>query len=118
MLKYCARCGKFHDINYRHPDYNRHKGNAVDRFHQSSEWTAKSLEIRERDHFMCLVCLADDIISTDDTSVHHINKVADSWEQRLDDDNLITLCDMHHKMADRGEISKEILRDLVLKQYK
>ena len=52
MLKYCARCGKFHDINYRHPDYNRHKGNAVDRFHQSSEWTAKSLEIRERDHFM------------------------------------------------------------------
>ena len=46
-------------------------------------------------------------------SVHHIIPLAVAWEKRLDDDNLITLCGLHHEMAERGEIKADELRCMV-----
>ncbi len=47
-------------------------------------------------------------------SVHHIDSLAEAWEKRLDDDNLICLCSLHHEQADNGEIDKELLKKLAV----
>ncbi len=36
--------------------------------------------------------------------------IADAWDDRLNDDNLITLCREHHEMAEQGKIDKAMLR--------
>ena len=45
--------------------------------------------------------------------VHHIEKLTENYDKRLDNDNLITLCVYHHKLADNGEIPKEELKELI-----
>lgn len=47
-------------------------------------------------------------------SVHHIDSLAEAWEKRLDDDNLISLCSCHHEQAENGEIDKDLLKKLAL----
>ena len=42
--------------------------------------------------------------------MHHIVPITDAWDDRLNDDNLITLCREHHEMAEQGKISRETLR--------
>ncbi len=45
-------------------------------------------------------------------SVHHIVPLAEDFNRRLDDGNLITLCGFHHEQAERGVISRELLLEL------
>lgn len=47
-------------------------------------------------------------------SVHHIDSLAEAWEKRLDDDNLICLCSLHHEQAENGEIDKDLLKKLAV----
>lgn len=44
---------------------------------------------------------------------HHIISIAEDYNKRLDNDNIITLCQMHHKMAERGEIPREVLFEIL-----
>ena len=77
-------------------------------------------EIKERDLYLCRAC-AENIPPTirqynyEELEVHHIVKLADDYERRLDNDNLITLCVLHHKMADKGLIKPSQLTALVNK---
>ena len=48
--------------------------------------------------------------------VHHIISIEEDYDKRLDSKNLITLCLLHHKMAEQSEISLEILLKLVPKE--
>ena len=41
--------------------------------------------------------------------MHHIVPLEEDFERRLDDTNLLTLCERHHKAADRGEIDRDTL---------
>lgn len=121
MLKTCARCGKIVDENHICP-YKKYrkknKDSKADRFRSTKAWTDKSLEIRTRDRYLCKVCEAN-LYNTvrqfnyDKLEVHHIIKVTEDYNKRLDNDNLISLCAYHHKLADNGEIPKEILQDLI-----
>jgi len=45
----------------------------------------------------------------DGLEVHHIVPLAEDFDRRLDDDNLITLCQAHHKAAERGEVDRAAL---------
>lgn len=49
-------------------------------------------------------------------SVHHAVPINDDWDKRLDDDNLITVCGMHHKMCESGEIPYEDVRRIIDEQ--
>lgn len=51
----------------------------------------------QRDLFLCRKCLTSGIITTDKLSVHHIVPLSEDFSRRLDDDNLITLCDRCHR---------------------
>ena len=40
--------------------------------------------------------------------------IEEDYNKRLDDNNLITLCRYHHKMAETGEIPREELQEMVV----
>ena len=90
----------------------------ADRFRKSKRWTNKSIEIRQRDRYLCRVCEANlyntvQQFNFNEVEVHHIEKLSESFDKRLDNDNLISLCRYHHKMADDGKIPKEELYGLI-----
>lgn len=121
MLKSCPYCGRIHDSRQictpalkARRDRQRKGNSRIDKFHSSQRWTDKSLYIRERDHFLCQACLlgldGKGVRYTDDNlSVHHIVPLSEAWDMRLDDDNLITLCQDHHEAAEAGRLPREVL---------
>lgn len=93
-------------------DYN------ADRFRKSTRWTNKSLQIRQRDKYLCQICIRKlyntiNVYTYKGVEVHHIVPINEDYDKRLDDDNLITLCQIHHKMADKGLIPREVLQNIV-----
>ena len=120
MKKTCKYCGIV-DIDHICP-YKKSRKKTGDResdkFRKSKAWTNKSIEIRQRDRYLCRVCEAN-LYNTirqfnyDKLEVHHIVPINEDYNKRLDNDNLITLCCYHHKMADKGEISREELKKLL-----
>ena len=45
--------------------------------------------------------------------MHHIIPLEEDYNKRLDSDNLITLCRYHHELAEKGEISREELQEII-----
>lgn len=120
MLKTCSRCGivsENHICPYKkHYKKNRHED--ADRFRKGTRWTKKSIEIRERDNYLCQVCIRNlyntiNKFTYNDLEVHHIIPINEDYSKRLENNNLITLCQMHHKMADRNEIPRVVLQKIV-----
>lgn len=116
----CSRCGiveRGHICPYK-PQKKRDKNSQADKFRKSKGWTNKSIEIRQRDRYLCRVCEAN-LYNTikqfnyDKLEVHHIIPINEDYDKRLDNDNLITLCNYHHKMAEAGEIPREVLQGLI-----
>lgn len=122
MLKTCSKCGivpQDHKCPYK--TYNKNnKDSKANRFRKTKAWTNKSIEIRQRDKYLCVVCI-NNLYSTiqqynyDKLEVHHITPVEQDYNRRLDNDNLITLCSYHHKMAEKGDIPREELYKLIKK---
>ena len=44
--------------------------------------------------------------------MHHIVPLAEDYDLRLENENLITLCVRHHKMADDGIIPASLLLEI------
>lgn len=131
MLKSCSYCGRIHDSKYVCPQkeqrikerqsYRTAQNKKIYDFHRSKVWTKKSLDIRVRDNYCCQVCArglceADRQFETDNISVHHIIPVSEDWDRRLDDNILVSLCDKHHEMAEKGEIQREELLKIAAEQ--
>lgn len=118
MLKYCSKCGTFHDHNYKHKDSRQKKNTDLLSFYRTYEWTQLSKRVRERDNYLCQYCLhVDDEYTTDNLSVHHIIKAEEDETKRFNESNLITLCTKHHKMADEGKIDEDLLFQWVCDKY-
>ena len=116
----CSRCGIV-ERGHRCP-YKTYKKKAydteADKFRKSKRWTNKSIEIRQRDRYLCRVCEANlyntiQQFNFNDLDVHHIIPINEDYNKRLDNDNLITLCRYHHKMAEDGKIPREELYRLI-----
>lgn len=120
MKKYCARCMKFHDVNYqcisKPQRQSKIKETEARKFRATYKWTSKSLEIRERDKYLCAVCREQGIYNYKRLSVHHIIPLEEDTSKGLDDDNLITLCYDHHTQAEAGEITRAYLKSLVIEE--
>ena len=89
-----------------------------DKFRKTKGWTNKSIEIRQRDRYLCQVCLRNryntlSFLNYKTVEVHHITPIAEDYNRRLDNDNLISLCSYHHKMADNGQIPRAELYEIV-----
>lgn len=116
----CSRCGIV-PRGHRCP-YKTYKKKAydteADRFRKTKGWTNKSIEIRQRDRYLCKVCEANmyntiQRFNYNELDVHHIIPINEDYNKRLDNNNLITLCRYHHKMAEDGNIPREVLISLI-----
>ena len=122
MLKTCNTCGVIHDFDKQ--CYVRKKKNKTkqDSFRNTYAWQKKREEIKDRDMHICQMCLKDRydtdyVYNYDDLEVHHIVSIIESYEKRLDSYNLITLCNMHHRIAEEGIIERAELQKIVQEYY-
>ena len=121
MKKSCKYCGKIHDVDYicdKKPKSKNKRDRQFSDFRSGSDWKQKREHIKIRDNFACVACLRQlpgtlKRVNTENLSVHHITPLNKNFSMRLDDKNLITLCDFHHEMAEKGEISADVLRGLI-----
>ncbi|KOS71697.1 hypothetical protein AEA09_01545 [Lysinibacillus contaminans] len=111
MKKSCSYCGRIHERSHTCSSKPKKVKQVtyIDRFRRARAWRNKSLYIRERDSNLCQICLRMRYNTTqqytfDGLEVHHIQALAQAWDRRLDDDNLLTLCRDHHEQAESGEI--------------
>lgn len=117
MYKSCQRCGRIHSANYtckvgvKKRSYNYYYEES--KLRNTTAWVYKAREMKERASYLCEVCRDEGIYNYEDLEVHHIVKLQDDPTKLLDDDNLITLCISHHKLADAGMIDKGYLLKLV-----
>lgn len=120
VLKSCSYCGGIHKRGQRCPSKPVPTKNAtyIDRFRWSRAWKNKRAHIVDRDKHLCQICLRN-LYNTQkrynftDIEVHHIEPIADAWDKRLEDDNLIALCRYHHELAEMGEIPMEELKNII-----
>lgn len=115
MKKSCKYCGRTHPVGFvcdKKPKRFKDRTDESD-FRSTWAWTQKSKAIRERDHHICLACLAEGKVSCGYLEVHHIVPLCEDERLGLDDDNLITLCADHHEQAERGELERDYLRGLI-----
>jgi len=113
----CRRCGRIHLRGQcTKPKYNygnRYKADSkANTFRSTRQWREKSKSIRERSNYMCAVCLDKGIVNYKDLEVHHIIKINNNYDLRLEDSNLVCLCSGCHKLADAGELSIDYLSKL------
>lgn len=97
------------------------RGNDKDRFRWTQAWQRKRAEIKERDKYLCQVCIRKLYDTTNqfnynDLEVHHAVSLEEDFDKRLDNDNLIALCEGHHEMAECGEIPKEVIQNIIKEQ--
>lgn len=116
MYRACSRCGKIHAHGHKcyanSRNYDKHSAE-IRKFRNSQAWKNKSEEIRERDKYLCQVCLKKNILNYKDLSVHHITSLKEDFSKRLDNDNLITLCELCHRKAEVGKIPSTELQAIV-----
>lgn len=127
MFKTCKRCGMIYDERKGHNctvpkrDYKRDHANAskdrkrIQSFRWSKEWQRIREQIKQRDRHMCMYCWTQEhyVSVGEQLEVHHIVPLHEDWSKRADDNNLITLCHRHHRKADKGEIGRNILKNII-----
>ena len=122
MLKACSRCGKIHKSGGcpipAPPRYQQVRNSEADLFRNRKVWRRKADEILERDYHCCRICLSAGVINSRELSVHHIIPIAEDYDRRLDNDNLITLCRYHHEQAEQKRINRRKLLEIVAKPPK
>jgi len=123
MLKACKYCGKIHNTKYICPNKPKLKKNKTykDNFRSTNAWNKKRTEIKQRDNYLCQICVRNlyntlNQYTYDNIEVHHVIKLEHDFNQRLDNDNLISLCSYHHHMADSNVISIKELQDIIKQQ--
>ncbi len=128
MLNSCNYCGRIHDKKIMcaqkkqamEKRWSTRKKTDASKFRKTNAWTNTSLRIRDRDKYMCLCCKEGlkgtlNRYNTKDLSVHHIIPIEEDYTKRMDGDNLITVCCVHHEMCEAGIITRETQRELALK---
>lgn len=97
------------------------QGNDKDRFRWTQAWQRKREEIKKRDKFLCQICIRElyetfDKYTYDNIEVHHAITLEEDFERRLDNDNLLTMCERHHEMAERFIIPREEILYIIAEQ--
>lgn len=123
MLKSCKYCGRIHPKGYvcpKKPKPAKHRNSKTAAFRKTYAWQKKRERIVRRDFYLCRACNEGSykvfgVPGLDqELQVHHIEPLEERFDLRLDDGNLVTLCSMHHRMAEDGDIPRDYLHDLAV----
>lgn len=109
----CCNCGK--RIAYRskrcepcQTEWNKYKERYRDedikRFRDSKWWKMKAKQIMKGSHYACQICKHNGIDRVAD-EVHHIIPLSVDFDNRLEDSNLIALCEQCHDDVHSGDLS-------------
>lgn len=112
IKRFCAVCGRVHTGLCKPSCTNAPRNSQADKFRNTQAWKRTARLILERDKHCCRVCLERGFLVNRGLSVHHITPLSEDYEQRFDEQNLITLCRFCHERAERGAISRERLKKL------
>lgn len=118
MLTVCSNCGLLHPLDDGSCRQRRAASNTdADRFRRTRRWSNMSKQIRERDRYLCQVCIIEaydtyDQFNYTSLEVNHIYPAENYEALRLEPTNLLTMCTTHHKLADRGGIPTQLMLDL------
>ena len=120
MLITCKHCGivrRGHICPHR-KSRQKNGYRQSDKFRNTKAWQRKRDEIKIRDRHLCQICIRDkyntlSFLNYKTVQVHHIIPIEEDYNRRLDNDNLISLCSMHHKMAEDGQIPRQELYEIV-----
>ena len=118
MWKACSRCGKIHRQGSECPKRYVMQDTQERALRNRYAWATKSKQIRDEANYLCEVCRDEGVLTYENVEVHHIVKLKDNRDLLLDDDNLICLCQRHHKDADAGKIPQEYLQELARRRRK
>ena len=133
MLMSCTYCGRIHEKKYICPQKaaadarraSRKKPyTEQDSLRNTNAWKKKSLHIRIRDKYMCQACLngigylEGRRITTENLQVHHIIPLKADRNEAFNNENLITLCEQCHELAEKGKIPRERLAEIARKAEK
>lgn len=120
MKRSCKYCGFIHEVGFNCPSKpkRKQKDREEDVFRNTYIWQKKREEIKERDLYLCVACRDENIngkikYNFDDLEVHHIVPLKEDYSLRLENDNLITLCNNHHRDAESGAIKADYLKSLI-----
>lgn len=98
-VKYCDR----HQIEFekeqkkRNKEYRQNREDGREnKFYSTDNWIRLRDTARVRFKGLCLICYFKDKIEPLYT-IHHIVEVKEDWDCRLDIDNLIAVCQHHHR---------------------
>ncbi len=123
MLRSCQYCGRIHDSKYICPNKPQRKKQITeaDKFRWTSKWQNKREEIKKRDLYLCQICIRELYntvykYNTEELEVHHNIPINEDYNKRLDNDNLITVCNTHHEMCESGEIPREEVQKIIDEQ--
>lgn len=123
MLRSCQYCGRIHDSKYICQDKPQRKKQPTeaDRFRWTSLWQRKREEIKERDLYLCQICIRElyntiNKYNTNELEVHHNIKLNEDYNKRLDNNNLLTVCNYHHKLCDKEEIPRDTVQQIINEQ--
>lgn len=125
MLKSCQYCGRIHDSKFmcsQKPQRKKYNTEA-DKFRWTSKWQKKREEIKQRDLYLCQICIRElyntiNKYNTQDLEVHHNIPINENYDKELDDDNLLTVCHYHHEMCESGDIPREEVQTIINEQEK
>ena len=114
MYKSCSRCGRIHDEKFKCSAGVKYERQTTEerRLRNLQAWHDKSEATRRAANYICEVCADKGRYTYDGISVHHITPIHDAPELLLEDENLVVVCDLHHKQAEAGLIDKGYLREI------
>ena len=129
LLKSCAYCGRIHDKKYTCIEKDmaikkrQRKDSTMEenKFRWSRVWKRKAEEIKQRDKYLCQVCMRElynttTKYNTHNLEVHHAVGLREDFSARLDNNNLITLCREHHEEAECGSIPLAEIKRIIREQ--
>lgn len=103
---YCEAHQEYEDrlkaSKYKEYDKQR-EDDTIWKFYRTREWYKFRQYILSRDNYLCQECLKENKLTKGNT-VHHIVHVRDGlegWNRRLDETNVITICDSCHSKIHR-----------------
>ena len=121
--KSCQYCGRVHDEGYKciKRPIKRKKIDEAVKFRNSPKWQKNRKHIKERDNYLCQVCIRELYgtkrkYNSEGLQVHHAVPINLSEDLKLDENNLITLCSMHHSMCDKGQIPYKEVKKIIDEQ--
>jgi len=100
---------------------NQKRNTKAVRFRNSITWQQKREEIKKRDKHLCQVCIRNLYnprfqYQYENIQVHHAIPVIESDSGHLDNNNLITICAEHHRMADNYKIPLLKIQKIIKEQ--